>query len=433
MLTEEDDVEIHALAARGWSVSAISRHTGRDRKTIRKYLAAPRAVRGLTPSCLEPFRAYIEARFEEDVHLEATVLYRELVDAGFDRAYPTLVRELRRLELRPVCLACAHRRGDQVTTDIDHPPGEEIQWDWLELSAADTPWGQPAYVLVGALSHSGRFRGVFCEQMTFGHLAGAMHQVLVALGGTARVWRTDRMATVVAPETGRITRDAAALAKHYAAAVAVCPPRRAQRKGVVEAAIKYLTRNWWRTTAVATIGEAQRDLDGWSARVADTRKRPGGTVGSIGQSEPLRALPAVAYPAQIAVERKASRSALAAFEGNQYSVPPAHAGKLLTIIAQVAEPVLRIVSAHGEIVAEHRRVPAGAGQTVRSAKHAALLEGAVLAAFTTKNACRRKPNLPPGDRALTELARLRGIDAQPAPVISLADYAQLAQARVNAR
>jgi DNA-binding NarL/FixJ family response regulator len=37
-LTEEDDVELHALAARGWSVSAIARHTGRDRKTIRKYL-----------------------------------------------------------------------------------------------------------------------------------------------------------------------------------------------------------------------------------------------------------------------------------------------------------------------------------------------------------------------------------------------------------
>jgi transposase len=34
MLTLEDDVEIHALARRGWSVSAIARHTGRDRKTV---------------------------------------------------------------------------------------------------------------------------------------------------------------------------------------------------------------------------------------------------------------------------------------------------------------------------------------------------------------------------------------------------------------
>src|SRR5207244_3021486 len=107
MLTEEDDVEIHALAARGWSVSAISRHTGRDRKTVRKYLAAPRGAllgRERAPICLEPFRAYIEARFEDDAHLEATVLHRELVDAGFARSYPTLLRELRRLALRPVCV-----------------------------------------------------------------------------------------------------------------------------------------------------------------------------------------------------------------------------------------------------------------------------------------------------------------------------------------
>jgi len=428
MLTEEDDVEIHALSARGWSVSAISRHTGRDRKTVRAYLAKPRPTRAPALSCLEPYRAYIVARFEDDRHLEATVLHRELVEAGFARAYTTLVGELRRLELRPVCLVCAHRCGDQVTTEIDHPPGEEIQWDWLELAAADTPWGEPADVLVGALSHSGRFRGVFCEQMTFGHLAGAMHEILVALGGTPRVWRTDRMATVVSPQTGRITPDAAALAKHYATQIAVCPARRAQRKGVVEAAIKYLTRSWWRTAAVANMGDAQRSLDAWSVRVADPRKRPLGTVGEIGAGEPLLALPAAAYPAQIIVERKVSRAALTAFEGNQYSVPAVHVGKTVTVTWRISEPMLQIVGAHGEIVAEHRRIPAGAGQTVRSAEHAALLEAAVLAAFTTKDACRRKPNLPPGDTALAELVRLRGVDARPAEVISLADYATLAEA-----
>jgi transposase len=433
MLTEEDDVEINALAARGWSVSAISRHTGRDRKTVSKYLAAPRPARVAAVSCLEPYRTYIEARFDDDPHLEATVLHRELVDAGFVRAYTTLVGELRRLELRPVCLTCAHRRGDTVTTEIEHPAGEEIQWDWLELAAEDVPWGEPAFVLVGALSHSGRFRGMFCEQMTFGHLAGAMHQVLAALGGTARVWRTDRMATVVTLQTGRITPDAAALAKHYGTQIAVCPARRAQRKGVVEKAIQYLTRSWWRTAAVTTAGDAQRSLDAWSVRVADQRKRPAGTVSEIAAAEVLRALPAAAYPAQIVVERKVSRAALAAFEGNHYSVPPAHAGRTVTVTWRISEALLRIISMHGEIVAEHRRVPAGAGQTVRSPEHAALLQTAVLAAFTTKDACRRKPNLPPGDRSLQELARLRGVDSERTNVTSLEDYAALAEAREQAR
>lgn len=429
MLTQEDDVEIHALAARGWNKSAIARHTGRDRKTVAKYLAGDgaRQTRKKTPSCLEPFRDYIAARFEDDPHLDATVLFRELVDAGFDRSYPTLVRELRRLQLRPVCLVCAHRRGDQVTTEIDHPPGEEIQFDWLELGAEDVPWGEPAYVLVGALSHSGRMRGVICEQMTFGHLADAIHRVLVALGGTPRVWRTDRMATIVALGTDRLTTEAAELAKHYGVEIHVCPPRRAQRKGVVEAAVKYTTRSWWRTAQVTTAAEAQVSLDRWAVEVSDQRRRPGGTVGEIGSGEPLRPLPAMAYPARIMVERKASRSALVAFDGNHYSVAPAWAGRTVTVATTVGDPLLRIVSSHGEVIAEHRRALPGAGQTIRSREHAALLEDAVLAAFNTDHACRRKPNRPPGQTALAELARLKGLDVEPAPVISLARYAQLAE------
>src|SRR3954467_11732903 len=71
MLTQEDDVEIHALAARGWSVSAIARHTGRDRKTVRKYLTAERPRREPAPSCLEPYLEYISARFADDAHLQA--------------------------------------------------------------------------------------------------------------------------------------------------------------------------------------------------------------------------------------------------------------------------------------------------------------------------------------------------------------------------
>jgi predicted transcriptional regulator len=38
MLTREDDVDAHALHRRGWTISAIARHLGHDRKTIRAYL-----------------------------------------------------------------------------------------------------------------------------------------------------------------------------------------------------------------------------------------------------------------------------------------------------------------------------------------------------------------------------------------------------------
>ena len=152
MLTQEDDVEIRALARRGWSVSAIARHTGRDRKTVAKYLAGEAPARAPAPSCVEPFRPYLEARFEDDAHVLATVLYEELTGLGFDRSYPTLVRGIRELGLRPEC-GCCKAGAVKLTIGLEHEPGEELQLDWLELS--ETPWGVKAYVLVGALSIRG--------------------------------------------------------------------------------------------------------------------------------------------------------------------------------------------------------------------------------------------------------------------------------------
>ena len=35
MLTQEDDVDAHALRKRGWTITAIAAHLGHDRKTIR--------------------------------------------------------------------------------------------------------------------------------------------------------------------------------------------------------------------------------------------------------------------------------------------------------------------------------------------------------------------------------------------------------------
>lgn len=423
MLTEEDDVEIHALARRGWSVSAIARHTGRDRKTVSKYLAGPAALREPAPSCLEPFREYLAARFVDDAHVDGTVLHREVIELGFDRSYVTFVRQLRLLGLRPRCEAC-RTGGHGVTVELVHEPGEEIQFDWLELS--ETPWGEPAYVLVGALSFSGRCRAVISEGMTFAHLVDAIDGVLRRLGGTTRAWRTDRMATVVHPGTGRITAQFAQAAKHYGVQVWVCPPRRPQRKGVVEKAIQYVTRSWWRTAPVSSLGQAQADLDRWAVAVADRRQRQGSTIAELAAREGLLGLPATAFPAQLQAERVVSRSALVAFEGNHYSVAPGLVGQNVCVSARLGELHLEIISAAGRRVARHRRAPAGAGQQLRSTEHAGLLEQAVLSAFTSDKPCRRKANRPPGGAALAHAVRLSG-DNQGAVVVDLEDYAQIAR------
>jgi hypothetical protein len=219
---------------------------------------------------------------------------------------------------------------------LAHEPGEEIQWDWLELT--QTPWGEPAHVLIGALAFSGKARAVICEGESFPHLAEAIDGVLRRLGGTTRAWRTDRMATVVTPGTDRITGQFAQLAKHYGVQVWVCPARRPQRKGVVEAAVKYITRSWWRTAPVSTLRQAQADLDRWALAVSDRRKRRDATIAELAAQEPLLALPAMAFPAVLEVGRVVSRTAMVAFEGNRYSVPPGMVAQTVTVRARLGEP-----------------------------------------------------------------------------------------------
>jgi len=429
MLTQEEDMEIAALRGRGWSVSAIARHTGRDRKTVKACLEGRVKQRGRAPSVLEPYRAYLVARFVDDPHVLGTVLFREIMGLGFDRSYQTFTRELRVLGLRPVC-ECCRRGGVDVTTEIDHPAGEELQFDWLELR--ETPWRERAFVLVGVLSHSGRCRGVFSEGQTGAHVIESLDGVLRRLGGTTRRWRTDRMAGVVAPGTDRLLPEFAACAKHYGVGVDVCPARRARRKGVAEAVVKYLTRSWWCSARIKTLGEAQTSLDRFCVEVADERRRGPSTIAKLAASERLLGLPSVPFPAEICVQRPVSRSALVSFEGNHYSVPAALAGaSQVTVRARLGEQTLRIVSAAGTLIAEHRRAPSGAGQLIRCAEHAAGLQEAVLSAFTTSPPCRRKQNRPPGQAALAAAAILRG--EQPTTVdgggvvIDLERYAQLAE------
>lgn len=81
MLTREDDVDAPALHARGWTISAIARHLGHDRKTIRAYLAGGRVAGERARSgdgAFDPFVAYVTERLREDPHLWAMTLFDEL-------------------------------------------------------------------------------------------------------------------------------------------------------------------------------------------------------------------------------------------------------------------------------------------------------------------------------------------------------------------
>lgn len=424
MLTQEEDVEIHALRRQGWSISAIARHTGRDRKTIRAYLTGDRQVgvrARVEQDPFDRFEPYVRQRLADDRHVWATALFDEVQALGYDRSYPTFTRKLRERNLRPRCEACEGVKG-RATVEIEHPPGAEIQWDWVELGTC--PWDPTTevFLLVGSLSHSSKSRGWLSYGMDQPHLIEGLDQILRRLGGTARTWRVDRMATVINPSSGRLQASFAPVAKHYGVKVVPCPPRRGNRKGVVEKNIDFLTQRWWRTTAAANLADAQADLDRFGAVTGDGRRRGDLTVGQMAEGERLLALPAMPFPATTEDTRAVAANALVSVEGNRYSVPPEHVGTEVTVRRRLGDPVLEVVSDAGRVIATHHTAPRGRGRVIRLPEHTRALENVVLAAFTTDRPCASKVNRPPSEAALRIAAEITGGARGTGPVIDLSVY-----------
>jgi hypothetical protein len=266
-----------------------------------------------------------------------------------------------------------------------------------------------------------------------------------------RAWRFDRMATVATPGTGQVTASFAAVAKHYAVTVEVCPPRRGNRKGVVEKANHAAAQRIWRSMPenldgrAITIEQAQARIDAWCATKGDARRRvvlePDGThrattVGELAAAEPLRPLPAP-FPVTTQVTRTVSAQGLVAYAGNSYSVPPQLARGQVIVSTRHGSGEIQIAAASTPdvVLAHHRLLAPGTGATVRTEHHITALDTAAMTATNDGPRHRHKRRVPPGPAATAAAEALRAGPAGPGPatdpgvVIDLDAYARAAHGR----
>ena len=183
------------------------------------------------------------------------------------------------------------------------------------------------------------------------HLIEAMDKAMRRLGGTARVWRTDRLASVIKPGTSNVQASFAPVAKHYGRS-SNRVRRRGNRKGSVESSVRFCSGRWWRTLSAKDPESAQISLDRFLATTGDGRPRRGlagerTTVGALADAEPLMTLPWAPYPATICVERTVADNATVAFRGNRYSVPPGLVGSVFEVRHRLSTQTLEIHSPSG--------------------------------------------------------------------------------------
>lgn len=127
MLTMEEQFMIRHLLNEGLSISEISRITGHDRKTIRKYKYKKEPLKyGKRPSkisILDPYKDHIKSRLE-DHDLSAVVLLDEIKELGYPGGY-TLVKEFVRTIKRNKRIPAEYR--------YETGPGIQAQADWGEI------------------------------------------------------------------------------------------------------------------------------------------------------------------------------------------------------------------------------------------------------------------------------------------------------------
>ena len=194
--------------------------------------------------------------------------------------------------------------------------------------------------------------------------------------------------------------------------MAVCPPRRGNRKGVVEKVNHTAAQRWWRTLADdVTVEQAQVDLDRFASVRGDTRMRATAegrfTVAVLAETEPLQPVPAQPYPVIVTEERTASRQALVAYRGNRYSVPPELAAAQVVVTRPVGGEFIDVATTAGIVIARHKLLADGLGGTVRDSGHVIALDAVAMAAASSGRGHRRKQRIPPGPEARAAAATLQ--------------------------
>ena len=123
----EEQFMIRHLHNEGLNISQISRQTGHDRKTVRKYINAQeiqnhpkRKPRG---SLLDPHKDYIKDRLK-DFPLSSIRILEEIQERGYPGSY-TIVKEFVRTIKRSKQIPAEYR--------YETAPGIQSQVDWGEV------------------------------------------------------------------------------------------------------------------------------------------------------------------------------------------------------------------------------------------------------------------------------------------------------------
>jgi transposase len=346
------------LHRQGLSVTAIARRTGRDPKTVRKYVErgieapvyGPRSVG--RPSKLAPFMGFLRERLTAFPDLSAARLTREVRELGYAGAYTAVKRFL--AAIRP------ENGPKPYEVRFETPPGLQAQVDFARFVVAftDDPGTSRVVWLFGLVLGHSRF--LFARYVLHQDLQTLLRchiQAFDAIGGVPIEILYDRMKTAVTGEDdqGHIAynRSLMALARHYRFQPRACRPYRAKTKGKVERPFSYIRQDFFLGRSFRNLDDLNAQLIDWLDTVANIRVH--GTTQRViaeafaAEQLELQTLPEHRFEAVLKLERRVSHDGFVAIGGNFYSVPDRT--RRVVEVHQLPD-LIRILDL-GTVVAEH--------------------------------------------------------------------------------
>ena len=331
----EDFFMIRELKQKGWTISAIARETGFDRKTIRKYLEAEttpqskkRIKRG---SKLDPYKPYLLERIKEGT-TNCAVLMEEIRAKGYE-GKSTILREF----VQPYREA----PKKQATVRFETIPGRQAQVDWAENVGEFYVDGlkRPLYAFIMILSYSRKRYIEFTTDMTQETLMKCHMNAFSYFNGIPQQLLYDNMRTVVTKHSVsqiRFNKKFEDFLSYYGVVPKACKPYRAQTKGKVERAVAYLKSNFLKRRLPENLEDLNSEVRKWLDEVVHKKRNQTTQQCPCDRFEEERALlipwnTKPLYQVRQWELREVSKDCFISYQQNKYSVPYRYAGQQVKV------------------------------------------------------------------------------------------------------
>ena len=336
------------------NISFLSRLTGYDRKTIRKYIGSPRShqynFRHPKGSKLDSFKAYLKTRLEQYPDLSSVRLLEEIREMSYIGGYTILKDYLR--TIRP-------KRHILPELRYETKPGVQAQVDWAECYY-DLPEGDriKVYCFSMVLGYSRMrfleftrstdlYTFLLCHQHAFEYFGGITQEILY-----------DNLKTVVLKRhpTSTLSQFQPVFAEfrdHYGFTAYLCRPYRAKTKGKIERTIGFVKSNFLYGRTFSSIDDLNVQVRHWMEKVNNQEH---GTTFEIPivrfQNENLTSIRSIhPYVIKRKEVRQVSKDCFVSVFGNRYSVPWKYARQTVTV--EIIGDKL-IIESEGVQVCEHQ-------------------------------------------------------------------------------